>query len=451
MNRNHGGIMKFGIINYLAAIGLTAAFGASNTLQAQQYPSGSLHYHVYNLGSLTGGAASSGNAITNYGLISGVSNVAGNTDVHAAVWAAGRVSDLGTLGGPNSAIEFPFVSRPGRFVGISETSALNPLGETWSCASFFLAATQHICVGTVWDWNRRIALPTLGGPDGYAAGSNRRGIVVGWAENTVHDPTCVAPQVLQFEAAAWTPDGKEIHPLPPYKGDVDGAATAINDQGQIVGISGTCDNAVGALSAKHMVLWEKGKPPQAIPTLGGAGWNTPFAINNAGEVVGFSDHPGDLVNGVLTPNFTSFLWTRTTGTVDIGVLGSDAISEAVDVNAQGQVVGLSCGTVCSAYLYEDGKMYNLNQLIQKNSGLYLESASAINDSGVITGQACVLVNGACDTTSPQPAFVAIPVVEDGDEVGDTLVLPSALPDAVRKRLMKPRGFGPLAPEFVTQR
>ena len=33
-------------------------------------------------------------------------------------------------------------------------------------------------------------LPTLGGTHGFATGTNNLGQTVGWAENTVLDPTC---------------------------------------------------------------------------------------------------------------------------------------------------------------------------------------------------------------------------------------------------------------------
>lgn len=81
-------------------------------------------------------------------------------------------------------------------------------------------------------------LPTLGGTNGFATGTNNKGQIVGWAENTVHDPTCVAPQVLQFRAVAWGPKEGQIRELPPLPGDTVSAATALNDRGQVVGISG---------------------------------------------------------------------------------------------------------------------------------------------------------------------------------------------------------------------
>ena len=46
-------------------------------------------------------------------------------------------------------------------------------------------------------------------------------------------------------------------------------ATAINDRGQVVGISGTCDQAVGRFTAAHAVIWEEGGV-RDIGDLGGA-------------------------------------------------------------------------------------------------------------------------------------------------------------------------------------
>jgi hypothetical protein len=71
----------------------------------------------------------------------------------------------------------------------------------WSCSFFFPSATGHTCLGFVWQDGEMKPLPTFGGNNGFATGANNHGQVVGWAENTVHDPTCIPPQVLQFRAA----------------------------------------------------------------------------------------------------------------------------------------------------------------------------------------------------------------------------------------------------------
>jgi len=54
-----------------------------------------------------------------------------------------------------------------------------------------------------------------------ATGTNNLGETVGWAENKVHDPTCVPPQVLQFRPVVWGPLDDEIRELPQIEGDSD--------------------------------------------------------------------------------------------------------------------------------------------------------------------------------------------------------------------------------------
>jgi probable HAF family extracellular repeat protein len=288
----------------------------------------------------------------------------------------------------------------GLISGISDTSIVDPLGEIWSCAEgFFPSSSGHTCQGFAWKDNVMRALPTLGGNNGFAAGDNNFGQIVGWAETTYHDPTCIPPQVLQFEAVIYGPGQEQIQPLPPLPGDVDGAATAINEQGQVVGISGICANAIGGLTAAHAVLWENGTPTN-IGNLGGVAWNTPTAINNRGAIVGFSDLPGD---SAANPNYHAFLWTKNGGIQDLNTLPGDTMSIAWGINDQGQVVGQSIGSAGSrAFLWQNGVMTDLNTLVPQGS-LSLVYANDINSSGEIVGGA------SNSTTGDSPAFLAIPV------------------------------------------
>src|SRR5262249_11411098 len=212
---------------------------------------------VENLPSL-GGTVSSGNSLNDLGWASGTSNLAGDATQHAVLWRGGPPFDLGTLGGPNSGIIWPVKNTRGLISGIAETNEAQPLGERWSCSAFFPARTGKTCRGVVWEGRSIRALPTLGGDNGFATGSNNGRQVVGWTETTVRDSTCVPPQVLQFLPVVWGPGRDEVAPLPLLPDDTSGAATAINDRGQVVGISGICDRAVGRFSARHAVLWEIG-------------------------------------------------------------------------------------------------------------------------------------------------------------------------------------------------
>jgi probable HAF family extracellular repeat protein len=284
--------------------------------------------------------------------------------------------------------------------------------ETWSCAgAFFPTTTHHICLGFVWQNGVMTALPTLGGYNGVAASSNNLGQIVGWAETAVHDSTCVLPQVQQFEAVIWGPAKDQVQQLSPYQDDRDSAATAINDLGQVVGISGICQNAVGAFSAKHAVLWQDGQPMD-LGNIGGHGWNTPAFISNHGQIVGFANASGDLVNGNLAIKFHAFLWTRERGMRDLGTLPGDALSEALGINEEGQVVGVSYGPGFShprAFLWQNEIMVDLNTLIPAGSSLTLQVAGDINDRGQITG-------AAFDTnTKANLAFLAIPRGDENDQ------------------------------------
>jgi probable HAF family extracellular repeat protein len=228
-------------------------------------------------------------------------------------------------------------------------------------------------------------LPTLGGTNGFATGANNKGQIIGWAENTVHDATCVVPQVLQFRAVVWGPKVGQIRELPPLPGDTVSAATALNDRGQVVGISGICDRAIGRFSAIHAVLWQNGKVID-IGNLGGVAWNTPMSVNEHGDVVGFSNTSSAAGGGFAAH---AFLWTRRDGIRDLGTLPGDSTSQALGINERREIVGTSCDASfsCRAFLWRDGVMTDLNTLVASDYHGTLITANDINQSGRITGQA----------------------------------------------------------------
>src|SRR5207249_5211647 len=223
---------------------LIAACCAAALAQTQAKTKPKMQYHVSTLASL-GGTSSGGNSINDQSWVSGYSRMA-DRNRHATLWRNSLLTDLGTLGGPNSSVTWNVKNTAGIIVGISQTATTpEPNGENWSSAAFYSTPNNvgYINLGFVWENGAmRRLLPFPGGNNGFATGANNVGQVVGWAENGVHDPTCCCRQVLQFRPAVWTlapPD--QLHDLPLSPGDSSGAATAINDNGQIVGISGICD------------------------------------------------------------------------------------------------------------------------------------------------------------------------------------------------------------------
>ena len=386
-----------------AAMVCTAAASAPRTEDS------SPDYSVYELPSL-GGTNSIGNSINTFGLIAGASDLSGNQVTHATAWWFGLKYDLGTLGGASSAVEWPVKNDFGVISGISETNKPQQLGENWSCVfAGFIPADGHTCLGFVWEFGRMYPLqPLPGGYNSFATGTNNRFQTVGWAETGFHDPNCDtkdSSQVLQFLPVVWGPNPNQVQALPLEAGDDSGAATAINDRGEIVGISGTCDQAAGRYTAKHMVLWKNGKALD-LGNIGGNSWNTPMAINRKGDVVGFAGvAPGPF------PVFHAFFWSHAGGPpVDLGALiGPAGNSEALGINDRDQVVGLSCDASfgnCHGFIWQNGVMTDLNKLVPGYNGV-IEDAQDINDLGQITGQAQA-ANGN------QVAFWAIPVPDYGD-------------------------------------
>jgi probable HAF family extracellular repeat protein len=220
------------------------------------------------------------------------------------------------------------------------------------------------------------------------------------------DPNCPAPQVLQFKPVTWL-NGK-IQELPTFAGDPDGIAFGINDSGQIVGSSGSCvaydPHANVNLFPNHALLWQNGTMTD-LGNLGGVTGSIAVAINNAGQVVGDSDLPGDMF-------FHAFVWTQAKGMQDLGVLPGDAYSTAVGINDSGQIVGLSLDANFNPHpvLWQNGVPIDLNTLIPGKSGLVLQLAESINSRGQIIGFGQT-------STGDTHAFLATPVQRTAASAG----------------------------------
>jgi probable HAF family extracellular repeat protein len=183
-----------------------------------------------------------------------------------------------------------------------------------------------------------------------------------------------------------------------------------------------------------------------------------MAINRRGDtIVGFSDLPGDVSGGVLTPNFHAFIWTKESGKMtDIGVLPGDTLSEALDVNDQGQVVGVSIPSF-HAFIYENNKLRDLNALMPKGSPLLLIGANGINERGEITGQACIIADGGCPLGNNIPAFLAIPKFNGFDrdtadvsaEARNSDATSITVSEGVRQQMMRKLAFGHFGSEPAT--
>ena len=113
-------------------------------------------------------------------------------------------------------------------------------------------------------------------------------------------------------------------------------ASAINDAGIIVGFSRTARKTRRLTSHRyetHAFSWQGGKM-RDLGTLGGD-FSTARAVNDQGEVVGYSEMDG---SAAAYHHRHAFLYVR--GRMrDLGTLPSNAWSEAAGINAQGKIVG----------------------------------------------------------------------------------------------------------------
>lgn len=435
------------VLTCITAIISCAVLAAAVRLAAQD-PWAPPHYRVIDLETL-GHPVSAANALNNIGWATGFSTGADGVQL-ATLWTKGSQIPLGTLGGPSSDVAWPVKNNFGLISGVAENGVHDPLNETFSCLAFNLVSGNS-CVAFAWQNGIMTQLPGLGGNNSIGAGDNDLGQIVGWAENEVQDPTCVGTssppfvQFLQFKATLWERDRSgawRVRQLPPYPGDPDGAATAINDLGQAVGISGQCDIAIGAYSAIHAVLWQNGTPID-LGNLGGHGWNTPAAINNRGVITGFANGPNDVVDGRLQFRWVAFIWTKERGMKGIGTLPGDKMSQATDINDQNQIVGVSYADFQfdnpRAFIYQNGEITGLNALIGSASANWdISSTGGINDRGVIAAQANIVSNGV--VTSAAHAVLLVPSGPD-DAVAYGASEKTVVHDEVQKQMRNTVNIG----------
>lgn len=212
-----------------------------------------------------------------------------------------------------------------------------------------------------WSDHRLEILHSLGGPYSSATAVNAAGDVVGSAQISSG----------ARHAVLWrTSRPRDLGLL--AQGDYS-SARDINDQGDIVGEANLAPNG-----KPQAFLWHAGTMQQ-LPKLPGGSICSAQAINNTGMIVGSCDLPNGAAHGVI--------WSK--GSIrDLGTLGDgDAPSTALDINDQAQVVGTSeeDGKL-RAFLWQNGKMVNLDQWIAPMSGWGLLVASRINNRGEILGR-----------------------------------------------------------------
>lgn len=330
--------------------------------------------------------------------------------------------DLGTLGGPNTWMNWGGINDRGQAVGMAETSVPDPDGE--DICGF---GTGLTCRPFLWQDGHMSALPTLGGNNGQASDINNRGQIAGTAETP--DSECLPNHPGKVSLPVlW--DRGNAHALPTLVNDTDGFAFGLNNQGLAVGQTGNCSGAI------HAVLWEQGTATP-LPDLNyGA---RAYGVNDHGQIVGFVISPDNTFYGALWQN---------DALTNLGTLPGDSAALATGINNQGQVVGStldSNGNWSHAFIWQDGVMTDLNTLFPANSNLFATMANKITERGQIVGMGTVLSGPHAGETH---AFLATPVnASVGTSIADvarTTHQKSTLPANVNKELLQRYGLGRFA-------
>ena len=189
-------------------------------------------------------------------------------------------------------------------------------------------------------------------------------------ESALQDPAPQEPAPASSVAESWA-----ITDLGVESGFTSSYAIAINNAGQVVGLSYRNDDASGASAMQRIFLYADGVL-RGIGPMGNLRADV-AAINDAGQIAGSAFVPDPA--GV--PDWHAFLYSDGEW-ADLGTLSGSANSHAFGLNNTAQVVGLSAaqGGQYHAFLYSNGSMSDLGTLGGPDS-----SAAAINDSGQVAG------------------------------------------------------------------
>ena len=335
------------------------------------------------LGTLPGGDYSFAAAINQGGEIVGASEnnqidpTSLNPQFHAVLWQDGKIRDLGTLGGTASFAAT--LNDRGQIIGEALNDIPDPLSILGSGDGTTLTQTRAF----LWQSGKLSDLGTLGGPDSWAMFVNDRGQIAGASYTSdVVDPDTMSPQINAFlwengkmkdlgnlggnngfigapgivnalnnrgqvvgnmavtgdqsiDPFLW--DGNKLFDLGSFGGTFS-TATGISDAGDVVGYSYFTGDAV-----KHAFFWRNGVMTD-LGTVPGDPCSFAYNINSKGQIVGGSQNPE------CNPFTHAVLWENDQPGVDLSTLtsaGADLqLVVAYWINDRGEIVGVGHDPSC---------------------------------------------------------------------------------------------------------
>lgn len=302
-------------------------------------------YTVTDLGVLPGGGFSSGLGINTAGQVAGTSDAGGGSGQRGVL-----VGDAGMLNLGLPPVPFVLYSTA---PSLNDTGAIIVNGNNGAPHAFIWSAGGFTDITT---------LPNA---------------VYSEGERINNDGHVVGSVVLElpggnFPHHAFHYDGKQMIDLNPLFGQTYSDAADINDSGAIVGAARFAGSSIihGFILQNGVVT--KVGPPEITTEAG--------SINNSGQVAGgayfdgFHEHPMKYFDGQMT---------------DLGLLNQAIGGTATAINDAGVIVGYCAmsSNPTRAFIYTNGQMIDLNNLLAPGSGWTIEEANDINAAGKIAATA----------------------------------------------------------------
>jgi probable HAF family extracellular repeat protein len=322
----------------LKAIAILTLMAVNVTIKAQNYT-------LTELGTL-GGQFSGANGINEQGQVVGQSTIIGGAS-HAFFWSGGEMSDLGV---------------PGGYLA-SGATGINSNGQIVGYAN----GPNLIQFAYLYENNQWTNLGTLAGYDlefSWASDINNNSQIVGYSY-TLGPGTGMR---------AWIWEDSVMTDLGTLGGEKS-FADNINDLGQVVGYAQYDPNS----SQSHAFIWQNGIMTD-LGTLPGDVNSAANDINDMGQICGSSYNQSNVHRPCLWDNGQ---------VIDLGLLPGHVSGIATGINNNGQVVGWMLrtfsGADATAFIWENGVLTDLNQVIPPYPDWVLHTASDINNSGQIVG------------------------------------------------------------------
>ena len=212
------------------------------------------------------------------------------------------------------------------------------------------------------------SLGTLpGGNTSQAHGVNGNGEIVGFWGDVVNGP---------FPLGFIWRNGKMIDIHPDF-GTSRSVPSDINSKNLVTGWMGS-----SPLTDATAFIWDEGKVTP-LPQIPGGFTSEGRAMNDRGDVAGLGSMVDPRTDDIVRRAFARIDSTM----INLGTLPGFANSTATGINDPGTVVGFAQEIIPRAFVWKDGVLMDLNDLISPQLSMTIQAAWGINQAGEIAATA----------------------------------------------------------------